>query len=227
MRSKITFFVRIFFVMFATLMIIFANGFIAMRTYAENGIPENAPVFQDDNGNNGNADADKPAKPNANDVFGDVTVTDDSTGLSDEVGGFLSVACSFIMKCVIYAFGVFMPLHFAVDALIMAFPIAGTFFATKVPFQLFSNEAGKLAGIKFVGNKSGDKNGGVGSAEASGGVGGGGDKNNTFFAKIKIYISERGLTVLVCSLLLVATYTGLLTWLVNSAVNSIIGLFYR
>lgn len=226
MQSKRTFFVRIFFVMFATLMIIFANGFTSVKAYAEDGIPENAPVFQGDE-SGGNADADKPAKPNANDVFGDVTVTQDSTGLSDEVGGFLSVVCSFIMKCVIYAFGVFLPLHFAVDALIMAFPIAGTFFATKVPFQLFSNEAGKLAGIKFVGNKSGDKNGGVGSAEASGGVGGGGDKNNTFFAKIKVYISERGLTVLVCSLLLVATYTGLLTWLVNSAVNSVIGLFYR
>jgi hypothetical protein len=195
-----------------------------LSAYAEgDGIPNNAPVYQDSDSSS------SISKPDANDVFGESPITVDSTGWSDGLNSILQKIVAFCLNLAVYVFSSFLLIHFVADALIMAFPVVGMFLSTKMPFQIFSNEAARLANVRFS-PKKGNGQGGVGGAGdgGAGGVGGAGDnKDATFLSKFKTYAKERGLTVIICGVLIVATYTGVLTWLINLAINFIIGLIVK
>lgn len=216
----------IFILLFAMLTI-FAVPFSA---HAENGVPDNAPVYS---GDTQEPDPNKPKKPDANDVFAGAEVGPDSSGYADGAGALLSKITNFLVALINYCFAFALVIHFSVDALMMAFPIFATFFATKVPFQIFSHEAAKVCGVKYSYKPGGaggvgGVGGGVGTADAGGGVGGAGDtKQKGFIGKVVPYLKERMFTLIICGALLVMSATGILPWLINTAINWLIGLFIK
>ena len=221
-------FARAVLIIYAIFMIFCLSG--GLNAHAVDEVPNNAPVYSE---GGESSDPDKPAKPNANDVFSGAEVGADSTGFSDDIGNLLSKVTNFIIKTCNYLFAFALIIHFAVESLMMAFPIFATLMSTKVPVQLFSNECAKVCGVKYsykAGGGVGSTAGGVGSADASGGVGsaGGSDgKKNTFLGKFTVYFKERMFTVIICGALLVAAATGILPWIVNTAINWLLGLIFK
>lgn len=228
MTKRTNVFIRVVLIVYAVFMVFCQSCELSVSATGE--VPNNAPVYND---SAGAADPDKPDKPNANDVFAGAEVGTDSTGFSDDIGSLLSKITNFIIKTCNYLFAFALIIHFAVEALMMAFPIFATLMSTKVPVQLFSNECAKVCGVKYSYKPGGagvGSSGGVGSADTNGGVGGNNSadgKKSTFVAKFTTYFKERMFTVIICGALLVAAATGILPWIVNTAINWLLGLIFK
>jgi len=180
-------------------------------------IPNNSPEY-----NSGSIGDDaKPNRPSASDVFGDATIQPDSTGFSDDIGNVLSMITSFIIKTCNYVFIFGLLIHFAVESVMMAFPIVATTMATRIPIQLFSNECAKVCGVKYSYKPGGQ--GGDGAAQQSSG---GDGKDKGFVGKFTEYFKERMITLILCGVILVMCATGIMPWLINTAINWIIGLLF-
>lgn len=201
--------------------------------YAEDDVPNNTPVYPGDDSNTD--DGRKPKKPDAYDVFGDVSVGEDTTGLSDTFGAALQAGTNMLVKACNLLFIFALICHFAVESCMMAFPSIANLMATKVPVQLFSNECAAACGVKYSyrpgGGGPGGPGGGPGSAAADAGGGPGGNgpnaKNKSFAAKFSVYFKERMITLILCGTALVMTTTGILPWLINTCINWLIGLFFK
>ena len=197
--------------------------------HATGDVPENAPVYSQEE----TEDPGKPDKPDANDIFGDATVGPDETGYADGAGEVLGKVVSLFVKIANYLFAFALIVHFTTDALMMAFPMFATLFATKIPIQLFSNECAQVCGVKYSykpggGAGVGGASGGVGTADASGGVGSAADgKKKGFIGKVIPYARERLVTLIICGSILVMSFTGILPWIINTAINWLIGLFIK
>lgn len=195
--------------------------------HATGDVPENAPVFSQEE----SEDPNKPDKPDANDIFGDAKVGPDETGYADGAGDVLGKVVSFFIKLANYLFAFALIVHFTTDALMMAFPMFATLFATKVPIQLFSNECAQVCGVKYSykpGGAGTGVGGAVGTADTSGGVGSAADgKKKGFLGKFIPYAKERMFTLIICGALLVMSATGILPWIINTAINWLLGLFIK
>ena len=209
-----------------------SNSIIA---YADDGgIPQNTPSIPDNPGNGGGVaeqvpavEDDKPAKPDARDVFGDGLVGEDTSGYADSISGMLQKFVNFLIKLCNYIFIFAMIIHFAIESLMMAFPIIATLMSTKIPIQLFSNECAKVCGVTYSYSSGNGMNGGPGGAGVGSGGGVGGDGNaEGFTGKFVVYFKERSITLIVCGLLLVMCTTGLLPWILNTVINWILGIFF-
>lgn len=227
-RTRTNFIVRALLLMYAVFTLFCMP--LSLNTYATDSIPNNAPVYN--GGEAGDVDPDKPDKPNANDVFSGAEVGVDSTGYADGIGELLSKVVNFLVNLINYLFAFALIVHFAVDALMMAFPMFATLFATKVPIQLFSNECAQVCGVKYSYKPGGNGSGGVGSAgavDSGGGVGsaGGNNKDKGFLGKAIPYAKERLVTLIICGLLLVMAGTGVLPWIINTAINWLLGLIFN
>lgn len=226
--KKNNFIVRALLLMYAVFTIFMAP--VTLNTYATGDVPDNAPVYSEDSGS---VDPDKPNKPNANDVFSGAEVGPDGSGYADGIGELLSKVVNFIVNLINYLFAFALIVHFAVDALMMAFPMFATLFSTRIPIQMFSNECAQVCGVKYSykpggGAGVGGVGGGVGTADAGGGVGGTGDnKKKGFLGKFIPYAKERMITLIICGALLVMSFTGILPWIINTAINWLIGLFFK
>lgn len=173
-------------------------------------IPDNeAPVYDGGNAN----------EVNAADIFhSDDFTGQDETGYAEKAGGILQTVAKFLINTTVYLFAAFLTVYCAVDALVIAFPLAGAFFSTKVPIQLFSNEAATIAGISYSYSSSDSNYGGSGLGSSN--SGGSGDTK----AKFGSYFTSRGKVLILCGTYLAMTYSGLLTTLLNKAIDFITSL---
>lgn len=210
--------VRLLFLIICSVFMLFIPSF---SVHAEE-IPNNSPVYDQGNYSPGN----KPNTPNAADVFGDGIVGPDTTGLSEEVGAVLQTITNFLISTANVVFIAGMLIYFVIESLMMAFPIVATLMATKVPIQLFSNECAKVCGVKYS-YKPGGAQGGVGGDSGAGVGGNGNDKDATFVSKFTTYAKERMITLIICGVILVMCATGLMPYVINTAINWILGLFFK
>lgn len=185
-----------------------------------NGVPNNnTPVY------NGNNNQQSDEQIDAESIFKSSKFTgEDDTGYADAAGNTFAKFVKFVLNVCVYLFSGFFAIVFGVDCLIVAFPALATFFATKVPLQLFSNEAAEIVGITFSpdnGNGNGGSSGGMGGSNGGSGNGNG---DNTILGRLKTYILNRGFIVIFTALLLALTYSGILGNLINLVVNKVAGL---
>lgn len=210
--------VKLLFLILCSVLMLFVPSF---DVHAEN-IPNNSPAYSQGDYTPDN----KPNSVDAADVFGSGIVGVDNTGLSNEVSAVLQTITNFLVSVanLVFIFG--MIIYFVIESLMMAFPIIATLMATKVPIQLFSNECAKVCGVKYS-YKPGGAQGGVGGGNDSGGVGGGDGKDTTFLSKFTTYAKERMITLIICGVILVMCATGLMPYVINTAINWILGLFFK
>lgn len=193
-------------------------------TYAVDEIPNN-----DVYGNQGANQNNKVSKPDANSVFGDAQITPDSTGYSEGIGNILQKGASFIVATCNYIFMFGLIVHFAIESVMMAFPIMATVMSTKVPYQLYSHECAKVCGVTH----NYQAGGGNGVGGSGGGVGSGASANTNngeqqgFVGKFTSYFKERMVTLILAGVILVMCATGLMPMLINAGINWVIGLFIK
>lgn len=194
----------------------------SITAYAEDDIPNNQSY---DSQNTVIADPNKPEKPDANSVFGDARVVPDSTGYSSDIGNLLQKITSFIVSACNYIFIFGLIIHFAIESVMLAFPVMATVMSTKVPVQLYSHECAKVCGVTHsYGSDGKSSGGGVGSG---GNSGSGKDGDKGFLSKFMGYAKERMITLILAGLLLVLCATNVMPLLINTAINWIIGLFIK
>ena len=173
-------------------------------------------LLYDGNNSNGNG-----MSVNANDVFHSEEFTgQDQTGWATVAGGYLELIARFISNTCVYIFAAFLTIVCVVDAVIIPFPIVGQFFATKVPIQLFSNEAAEVAGVTFTPSGENGSSGGMGGSSNSSG-----NANGDTKSKYKTYLIERSKALIFSGVLMFMTYTGILSVLLNKAIDFIVGFF--
>jgi hypothetical protein len=189
-----------------------SNSLNNVDVYYVASVPNNeAPVYNNEsNGYKGIS---------AEDVFHSSDFTgQDQTGYAEQAGNWLQVAAKFVITICVYLFAAFVTIGCGVDALVLAFVPAGWFFANKVPIQLFSAEASEISGV--VHSYGSDSKGSGGMGGNSGGSGSKEDRKSKFRA----YFLARGKVLIACGLYLTMTYTGLLSMLLNKAIDFIVGL---
>ena len=185
-----------------------------------NGIPDNTPVY--DNNTDGDTSV---SRVDARDVFGDVELGPDTTGISGSVKNGLQTFFSLVINIAnpVFVFG--MLIHFVVDALMMAFPVVASFMSTKCPIRLFSRECAKVCGVTYSYSSGGDSG-------SSGGIGGGGDSGGEgdgkgFMTKVVPYLKERGITLIICGALIVMCSTQMMPKLIYAGIDLLLGFFFH
>lgn len=192
---------------------------ITVQAAVPNNTPQEYKNATGKSNKNGSADS-----IDASDVLGDGKIGKDDTGYAEEVNSYGQVVVKFIVNLAVYLFATMLLIMFAIDCLCIPFPPFAKFFATKVPIQLFSNEVATITGIQFSHSKGG---GGAGAPPPPPSNGGGANGQEGIGAKYITYFKNRAVALIFSGTLLVMTYSGLLSRLLNKAINIIIGLFNK